>query len=153
MKKIFSNFEENIIAVGIIIMVVMETINVLCNKLMPQFSGIPQEIAIFVYIWVCFFCASYCTKKGANIIVDFITQKYNKKIQNLLHIVEYISDTILTLLFLYGSIIFIIATKENGAKAKYIGIPLWIIYLAPAFGFGFNLFRDLQLIVRFFNKK
>ena len=85
----FKELEENVIAVGIIIMFIMETVNVICKFLAPGWMGIPEEISIFAYIWVCFFCASYCTKRGANIIVDALTAKYPKKLQNFLFMPVY----------------------------------------------------------------
>ena len=90
----FKELEENVIAVGIIIMFIMETVNVICKFLAPGWMGIPEEISIFAYIWVCFFCASYCTKRGANIIVDALTAKYPKKLQNFLFSAQFVFDGI-----------------------------------------------------------
>ena len=95
----FKELEENVIAVGIIIMFIMETVNVICKFLAPGWMGIPEEISIFAYIWVCFFCASYCTKRGANIIVDALTAKYPKKLQNFLFSAQFVFDGILTVFF------------------------------------------------------
>ena len=47
----FKELEENVIAVGIIIMFIMETVNVICKFLAPGWMGIPEEISIFAYIW------------------------------------------------------------------------------------------------------
>ena len=43
----FKELEENVIAVGIIIMFIMETVNVICKFLAPGWMGIPEEISIF----------------------------------------------------------------------------------------------------------
>lgn len=146
-KFVLKNIEENAIAVGIIIMFIMETMNVLCKFLFPKWMGIPEEISIFAYIWVCFFCASYCTKRGANIIVDALTAKYPKKLQNFLFSVQYILDAVLSAFFIYGGIIFDIKTKADGTVGV-TGIPLWIIYLAPTVGFSLNLVRDIQMFIK-----
>lgn len=145
-NSFFYKLEENVIAVGIIIMVVMETLNVVCRLLVPSLGGLPEELAIFAYTFVCFLCASYCTKKGENIIVDVLTMRYSKKIQNYLKIIQYILDSVVSILFLYGSVLVVIATKASG-EVGVTGIPLWIIYTAPIFGFGLNLIRNIQNII------
>lgn len=143
----FKELEENVIAVGIIIMFIMETVNVICKFLAPGWMGIPEEISIFAYIWVCFFCASYCTKRGANIIVDALTAKYPKKLQNFLFSAQFVFDGILTVFFIYGSVIFVAQTKAEGSVGV-TGMPLWIIYLAPLVGFALNLIRDIQVFIK-----
>lgn len=153
MKKnnFFDKLEENVIAVGIIIMVVMETLNVLFRIFVPSMKGVPEELAVFAYTFVCFLCASYCTKTGKNIIVDVLTTKYKKKVQKSLKVIEYSLDSIVSILFLYGSVVVVMATKASG-KVGITGIPLWIIYTAPLFGFGLNLIRNIQNIIIEVNK-
>lgn len=146
-KSFFNKLEENVIAVGIIIMVVMETLNVVCRMINPSLNGVPEEIAVFAYTFVCFLCASYCTKKGENIIVDALTKKYNKKLQGYLQIIQYSIDTLISVLFLYGSVLVVITTKASG-NVGVTGIPLWIIYTAPILGFSLNVVRNLQNIVK-----
>lgn len=148
--NIMKKLEENIIAVGIIIMFLMETFNVVCRFLIPSLAGVPEEISIFAYIWVCFLCASFCTKKGANIIVDALTMHYPEKLKHILFALQYVLDGILSVLFIYGSVLFVIHTKAEGA-AGVTGIPLWVIYLAPLFGFGLNLLRDVQMFLETIN--
>lgn len=147
----FDKLEENVIAVGIIIMVIMETLNVICSKFLPSFAGIPEELAIFSYIWVCFLCTSFCTKKGCNIVVDVLSARYNKKIQQYLKLLQYIVDAVLGVLFVYGSILFVTHTKAAG-KIGLTGIPLWIIYIAPIAGFGLSILRNIQMILKISKK-
>lgn len=151
-KHVLGHVEEYVIAIGIIIMFLMETVNVLCKFLVPSWTGIPEEISIFAYIWVCFFCASYCTKRCANIIVDALTMKYPKKLQNILNSLQYILDAILTAFLIYGAVIFDLKTKAEGTVGM-TGIPLWIIYLAPLAGFSINLIRDVEMFMKSLNTK
>ncbi len=145
-NKFFLKLEENVIAAGIIIMVIMETVNVIARLIIPSSAGIAEEIAVFAYTFVCFLCASYCTKKGENIVVDVLTMKYNKKIQDKLKVIEYIVDTVISLLFLYGAVLVVKNVYISG-EAGITGIPLWIIYTAPIFGFGLNTIRNIQHLV------
>lgn len=151
-KGFFHEAEEYVIAVGITIMFLMETLNVICKFIVPAWTGIPEELSIFAYIWVCFFCASYCTKKSANIIVDAFTMKYPQRLKDTLDSVQYVVDGVLTILFIYGSVLFVMHTMAEGKTGK-TGIPLWLIYLAPLAGFSFNLVRDVQMFLKTINKQ
>ena len=84
---------------------------------------------------------------GANIIVDALTAKYPKKLQNFLFSAQFVFDGILTVFFIYGSVIFVAQTKAEGSVGV-TGMPLWIIYLAPLVGFALNLIRDIQMFIK-----
>ena len=151
-KKFLDTIEENFIAAGIIVMVIMETINAICRNLIPTAGGIPEEIAIFVYIWVCFFCAAFCAKTGCNVVVDLMSGKFSKNIQRYLKLFEYVIDGILSVLFLIGAVTFVNSTWVGGSVGV-TGIPHWIIYTAPIIGFSLNIFRNIQNCKIFFTSK
>lgn len=143
----FASIEENVIAVGIIIMILMEAVNAITRNFIPVVGKIPEEIAIFAYIWVCFLCASFCIKKGSNIVVDVIKGKYPPKMQRFLKLAQYIVDIIVYAAFLYGAFLFVAETMAGG-KRGLTGIPLWIIYLAPVAGFALCIIRNVQLLMQ-----
>ena len=55
----FDEAEENVIAAGIILMVLMETVNTIFKFAYPSAAGLPEELANFAYTWVAFLCASF----------------------------------------------------------------------------------------------
>lgn len=145
-KVFFETIEENIIAVGIIIMVVMETANALCKLVFPAGSGYPEELACYAYVWVAFLCASFCTKRSANIIVDALANLYPEPVKKGLNYLQYILDIGMSALFIYGGILYVGTTIANKTVGK-TGFPCWIVYLAPIIGFGLNIVRDVQKIL------
>lgn len=145
-KGFFDVLEENVIAVGIIIMVLMETLNTIFKFLVPSAAGLPEELANFAYTWVAFLCASFCTKRGANIIVDALTNCYPAAVRGVLDYLQYILDIVMSVLIVYGGITFVAATYAEGTVGK-TGFPLWIVYLAPIAGFGLNIVRDVQKLI------
>lgn len=138
--------EENVIAVGIILMVIMEAINTVFKFVYPSAAGLPEELANFAYTWVAFLCASFCTKRGANIIVDALTNLYPKALKNVLNYFQYVLDIVMSVMIVYGGFQFAAKTLAEGGTGKN-GFPLWIVYLAPIVGFGINIIRDIQKIL------
>ncbi|MDO4340281.1 MAG: TRAP transporter small permease subunit [Eubacteriales bacterium] len=150
-KRILEEIEENIIAVGIIIMVIMETMNAICDLFFKAGSGYPEELACYAYVWVAFLCASFCTKRGANIIVDALAKLYPAPVQKVLDYLQYILDVIMSVLIVYGGCLYVKTTIAEGTVGM-TGFPCWIVYLAPIAGFGLNIVRDVQKILEI-NKK
>ncbi len=144
--SLFDGIEENVIAVGIIIMVVMETANALCKIFLPAGIGYPEELACYAYVWVAFLCASFCTKRSANIIVDALSNLYPKSVRNVLDYLQYILDMIMSVLFVYGGVLYVGTTLAEKTVGK-TGFPCWIVYMAPIVGFGLNIVRDIQKIL------
>lgn len=145
-KGFFDVIEENVIAVGIIIMVLMETLNTICNFCFPALGGLPEELANYAYVWVAFLCASFCTKRGANIIVDALSNLYPAPVRRFLSYFQYVLDGIMSVMMVYGAVLFTAHTFAEGSVGK-TGFPLWLVYLAPAAGFGLNIVRDIQKIM------
>ena len=143
---IFDEAEENVIAAGIILMVLMETVNTIFKFAYPSAAGLPEELANFAYTWVAFLCASFCTKRSANIIVDALTNLYPKALRNVLEYVQYVLDIAMSLMIAFGGFQFVGKTIAEGGTGK-TGFPLWIVYLAPIVGFGVNIIRDIQKIM------
>ena len=143
---IFDEAEENVIAAGIILMVLMETVNTIFKFAYPSAAGLPEELANFAYTWVAFLCASFCTKRSANIIVDALTNLYPKALRNVLEYEQYVLDIAMSLMIIYGGFQFVGKTIAEGGTGK-TGFPLWIVYLAPIVGFGVNIIRDIQKIM------
>lgn len=148
-KGFLEKLEENFIAAGIIAMVLMETISAFTRNINPDGLGIPQELAQFIYIWICFFSAAYCAKTGCNVVVDFISSMFSKSIQSFLKLVSYIVDGLLSLLFMFGAFEFVGSTMA-AATSGVSGIPHWIVYIAPIVGFALSLFRNAQNCINHF---
>ena len=63
-------------------------------------DGHSEEISIFAYLGYVS-CASYCTKRGANIIVDALMKAKYPKSCNFLFLAQSVSDGIFNSIFIY----------------------------------------------------
>lgn len=145
-KSVFARLEENVIASCLIIMTISIALNAVLRYLSPSLEGLAEEIALFTYIWACFLCMSYATKTGTNIIVDAISSLYGEKVQYILGYLQYITDIVMSAIFLYGSVNYVWQVFSSGDRGV-TGIPLWIIYCGAIFGFLMALIRNVQLIM------
>ena len=63
MKKWMDCFEEYVIAVFICAMVLFETANAVLHVTGSEAVGLPQEFAVYFYVWIAFLSMSFCAKK------------------------------------------------------------------------------------------
>jgi len=70
----------------------MQFLNPIVKNIAPSLGGIPEELAVFSYIWICFLYTSYSTKKGCHVIVAVLSVKYSQKVQKALAFLQYIVD-------------------------------------------------------------
>ena len=152
-KKIDNHFEEYTLAVLIILMTIGEVVNAIFSISNSSLAGLPEEISIFFYVWICFLSVSYCAKHGCDVVVNMLSSKYNKTIQKLLILFQYIVGMIISMAFLYGSIIFVKETYLSGLAGEISKIPLYIVYMAPVIGYFCCVIRNIQAIIKWFNKK
>lgn len=146
MKKLTDNLEEYLIAILICTMVVFETANAILHAVGSEAVGVPQEIAIDCYIWIAFLSASFCAKKGCDVAVTMLSDRYGASGVKTVKIICRIINLIVSICLLIGSIVFIGDTAAAGECGKLTGIPLTLIYASSVVGYLLCTIRNIQSI-------
>lgn len=83
-------------------------------------------------------CIPWCQLRGANIIVDFFTQKLPPKKQGLLDAVGAVLVALMCLLLAWRTGAGAIAVREAQESSMILGLPMWWAYasLAPGLALG-----------------
>jgi TRAP-type C4-dicarboxylate transport system permease small subunit len=83
-------------------------------------------------------CIPWCQLRGANIIVDFFTQKLSSKKQGLLDAVGSVLVALMCLLLAWRTGVGAVAVREAQESSMIIGLPMWWAYasLAPGLALG-----------------
>lgn len=147
MKKYIDNFEEYAIAVLICGMVILEAVNALLHLVGAASVGLPQELAIYCYVWIAFLSGAFCAKKGCDVAVTMLSAKYGAGVQRALRIVNGAINVFLSLLLLVGAFSFVSATAAAGEAGKLSQIPLVIVYTASVVGYALCLVRNVQVLM------
>jgi TRAP-type C4-dicarboxylate transport system permease small subunit len=144
MSKKLDQFEEYAIAVCIVLVAILQTFNAICKILNLGIAGIPEEIGKFLYVYICFFSMAFCAKKGCNVAVQMISDKYGANAQKPLAVIRYIADIIIAIILFYGAIGYETSVIAEGTVGKVSGIPMSIVGLAAIVGCALCLIRNLQ---------
>lgn len=147
MKKIVDSFEEYLIAFLICGMILFEAANALCNVLGLSFAGLPEELAIYCYIWIAFLSASFCAKKGCDVAVTMLSDKYGAGLRKGLRLVNSMINLFLSGCMLVGAVGFVSQTAAAGDVGKLSGIPLVVVYGASVVGYLLCTLRNAGNVV------
>lgn len=142
------NFEEYVCAVLICGMVVFEAINALLGVFDAASHGLPQEIAIYFYVWLAFMSVAFCAKKGCDVAVTMLSDKYKPGTQRVLHIVCACINLFLSVCLLIGAFGFVSKTAAAGSVGKLSNIPLVCVYISSILGYALCLFRNVQVLLK-----
>ncbi len=153
MKKTLDQLEEHLIAILICGMVIFETINAILHAMGSAQTGLPEEIAIYCYIWIAFLSASFCAKKGCDVAVTMLSDRYSQGIQRIVRMVCVVINLVVSICLLIGSILFVSQTAAAGSAGKLSGIPLVIVYTASIVGYLLCTFRNIQKVVETFKSE
>lgn len=100
-----------------------------------------EEIARFLLVWLTFVGAGYVTSRRLHIVVDVLVAKLGK-------VATVVVDTfaVLTVLLVAGALCVAAIGAAGGAahlRAPASGLPMSVVYLAGAVGFGLVLLHSL----------
>lgn len=147
MKKLTDNLEETLIAILICAMIVFETANAVLHAAGSEAVGIPQEIAIDCYIWIAFLSAAFCAKKGCDVAVTMLSDRYGASGVKIVKMICRIVNLLVSICLLIGAIIFLGNTAAAGECGKLTGIPLTIIYASSVVGYLLCTIRNIQSVL------
>ena len=147
MKKVLDQLEEHLIAVLICAMVVFETVNAVFHAAGAAQTGLPEELAIYCYIWIAFLSAAFCAKKGCDVAVNMLSDRYSANVRHLVKIVCAVINLAMSVCLLMGAFQFVTATAAAGNVGKLSGIPMVIVYAASVIGYLLCVFRNAQRLI------
>jgi TRAP-type transport system small permease protein len=133
-------------AAALITMTVLYGVNVLVRALAPAYASALawiDEGARYLLVWVVFLAAGVTLEVGRQVSVDVIRGRLRERYERILFgVIDAVG-----LVFCAGAAVFALRlahfVMESGQISPTLGIPTYVLYLAPAFGFASMAFRFL----------
>ena len=147
LKWLDEHFEEFVIVVCLIILSILTSLNVVLRYVFNSSLIWSEEACKLSLIISGFLSIGYCVKHGLMIKVDALVQVLNRRSQQLL---QAITTVILLAFFCVASIAAFNVVKGtclSGQVSAALRIPVFIIYLIPAFGFVLAVVRLIQRMI------
>lgn len=149
-KSFTDNFEELLLAIGFIIMIVLITLQVITRYLLVYDLPIPnitiwsEELARYIFIGVTFLGASLAIKKRESIKIDFFTKLLPEKYRLRLRFVSSIFIIIFSLYMVFYGSTMVGSLLESSQTSPALHIPMFIPYAIIPLGFLIIIIRTIQ---------
>jgi TRAP-type C4-dicarboxylate transport system permease small subunit len=138
--------ERYITAILMIVMTALYAFNVLVRLFVPTHASVfawIDEAARYMMIWVVFLAAGLTLEVGRHVSVDLIRPFLSTKTRNILFGVI----DVIGFVFSFGASIYAFNlasfVASTGQMSPTLGVPTFILYVAPCLGFGLMAFRFL----------
>ena len=105
-----------------------------------------EELARYLFIWMAYFAISYGIKEMKHIKIDAALYLFPKRARKYILIVGDIIVMLFALFVIQTSFKLVVKIHTFGQVSAAMGIPMWIIYLAPLVGFILVVLRSVQTI-------
>lgn len=144
MKKFLDNFEENMCAVGLVIMTIFTFIGVISRKLPQVNLSWTMELVTTMFVWVCCLASVAAFKTDSHMGFAYLTDKF-KGVPRLLHKWARVAIIFLNygLWIFYGSRM-VLGQIKSGLVTPVLSTPGWLIGLAIPLSAVLSIIRILQ---------
>ncbi len=143
-KWLDNNFEVFLIAIMLIGLVAVMSLQVFMRYVMNSSLAWPEELSRYLFIWICFIGISYSTKEDLHLKVDIIFEYINKRLKNLLLIISDFSIFIFSIFMVIGGIDAYMTMAESMQTSSAMQLPFKFVYLALPVGFSLTTLRIIQ---------
>lgn len=144
MKRIFENIEEILLMIFLIAMTIFLGLQIVFRYAFMSSISWSEELVRILFVWSTFVCVPYTIKKGRMLKIDNIYNKFSEnlkiKIGKIINIVMIFTFTFI----LFFSLILAFKAGKIGQFTPALRMPIWILYLSPAFGSMLALIRLIE---------
>lgn len=144
MKRIFENIEEILLIVFLIAMTIFLGLQIVFRYAFMSSISWSEELVRILFVWSTFVCVPYTIKKGRMLKIDNIYNRFSENLQikigKIINIVMIFTFTFI----LFFSLVLTFKAGKIGQYTPALRMPIWILYLSPAFGSMLALIRLMQ---------
>ena len=126
-------------ALLIIAMTALYGFNVLIRGLLPQYASTfawIEEAARYMMVWVVFLAAGIALEVGRHIVIDLLWSRLGARAERWLFAVIDVVGLAFCMLMVVLSIQLTIFVAGSGQIIPTLGVPAYVLYVAPVVGFA-----------------
>jgi TRAP-type C4-dicarboxylate transport system permease small subunit len=147
-KKIDERFEESVMVILLMAILVVMFSHVLMRVLFRAPLTWSEEACRYMFVWTAFMSVGYAFKKGCVLTVDALYAKFSAPVKKVMDVVALILTLGLFSLLAFRSLGVVSSIASSGQVSPALGIPMQFVYLAAPVGFTLGIFRYVQSLLK-----
>ena len=156
MKKVLrfidESLEEAFAVIAMALMAVIMGIQVIARYVFNSSLSWPEEVSVYLLIWMGMLSLSYCIRKNASIKVEMIIDLFPEKIRRFFHLLEDIVSILFYGLLTIPAWQFFQGVVKSGQVSPALHIPMTFIQIAPFAACILAVIRSIEHIWYLFRK-
>ncbi|WP_434309085.1 TRAP transporter small permease [Hominifimenecus sp. rT4P-3] len=151
LRALDEGFEEKIAMVVMVLIAIFMGMQVCARYVFNSSLSWPEEICVYMLIWMGMISLSYCIRKNSSIKVEMLINLFPIKVRRIFHILE----DVISIVF-YGFLCIpawqlLGKAIRSGQVSAALHLPMYFIQIAPLIAFALAVIRSVQDI--YFNAK
>jgi TRAP-type C4-dicarboxylate transport system permease small subunit len=126
-------------AIVMIAMTALYAFNVLVRALFPQFAAHLawiDEGARYMMVWIVFLAAGVALETGRHVLIDLLWQRWSERTRRAVFALIDVVGLAFSLYMVALAIQLTLFIARSGQISPTLGIPAYVLYVAPAVGFA-----------------
>jgi TRAP-type C4-dicarboxylate transport system permease small subunit len=126
-------------AIVMIVMTALYAFNVLVRALVPQFAASLawiDEGARYMMVWVVFLAAGVALETGRHVLIDLLWHRWSDRTRRAVFALIDVVGLAFSIFMVVLAIQLTLFIARSGQISPTLGIPAYVLYVAPAVGFS-----------------
>jgi len=147
------DFEESILMFLLIAMSLAMMAQVIMRYFFRSSMSWPEEFCRFCFVISGFVSIGYCIRRGKMLKVDILLGLFPKPITRILDLLGRLVTLVYFSYLTYYAYFAMTNSMKGGMVSPAMQVPTWILYASVFGGSALGVIRQIEDLIRFFQKK
>ncbi|SHI36442.1 TRAP-type C4-dicarboxylate transport system, small permease component [Dethiosulfatibacter aminovorans DSM 17477] len=138
------NFEEFILLIFLIVMVVVMGVQVLMRYLFNYSLTWSEELTRYLFVWSSFLSIGYCIKNSTSIKLEQFLGVLPGVLSQVIRLTSKIVMLAFFVFVFMNAVTLVQSTQASGQVSSALGFPIYLVQSSAVVGFALAIFRLLQ---------
>ena len=151
MKKVLHWLDENVeqylcvVLLGVFTTILF--IQVVMRYVFNNSLSWSEELARYLFIWLCFIGVSFGAKQMKHLKIDVFINVFPKKFRPYVIVFADVIVLAFSVIIMYAAYVTVVRYMALGTASPANHIPMWIVHSAPIVGYFLTAIRQIQAII------
>ena len=141
------NLEQDLCVVLLAVFTTILFIQVVMRYVFNNSLSWSEELARYLFIWLCFIGVSFGAKQMKHLKIDVFINVFPKKFRPYVIVFADVIVLVFSGIIMYAAYVTVVRYMALGTASPANHIPMWIVHSAPIVGYFLTAIRQIQAII------
>ncbi len=147
-KGLLDNLEEYLLVFLIVVITGLVLVSFVVQFVNKDLVAGINQLSFYAYTWLVFLGVAVAVKHNSHMRIDILFAAYPAGVKKVIGAVNEVLMALFSIVLAVLSVQRVIQVMASGETNAVIGVPVAIIYMAPAVGFVLSVLRYFERLLR-----